>query len=123
FATSASAQNMGPYFNLSIGQSDVDTNISDFDKSTSFSLGFGYSINKNLAIEASYIDFGDAEDDITPVWTLSADALVASVIGKIPFNPMVTGYGKIGIASWDAELAEDGFGTFATDDGSDVTFG
>jgi len=123
FATPALAQNVGPYFSLSIGQSDYDTDISDFDKGTSFSFGIGYSVSQNFALDLSYINFGDAEDGIFPVWTLSADALVASVIGKIPFNQSVSGYGKIGFAKWDAELEDELLGTLGTQDGTDLTLG
>ena len=121
--TAVFARDIGPYFSLSIGQSDYDTDISDFDKGASFSFGIGYSVSQYFALDLSYINFGDADDDIFPVWTLSADAVVASVIGKIPFNQSVSGYGKIGLAKWDAELEEEGFGTFATNDGTDLTLG
>lgn len=121
FATPVCAQGVGPYLTISIGQTDVD--VPYFDDGTSFSLGAGYSLNKNFALEASYIDFGESDDGIPPVWTLSADAVVLSVVGKIPFNPIVSGYAKLGFAAWDAEVEEDGFGQIFSDDGTDITYG
>ncbi len=122
-ATTARAGDIGPYLNFSLGQTGVDPDISDFDEDTSYSLGFGFSFNRNFALEVSYIDFGDLKDDIPPVWTLSGDAVTACVIGKIPLNPVAAVYGKLGFAAWDAELKEAGFGTFFKDDGTDLTIG
>ncbi len=109
------------FYAASIGQTDVD--LPGFDDDTSFTLGLGYSFNKNFAIEASYIDFGESSDDIIPVWTLSADGLQLAAVGKIPFNEQFSGFAKFGFLSWDAELEEAGFGQIASDDGTDVTFG
>jgi len=121
FATHVCAQDVGPYLSASVGQSDVD--LPGFDEGTSFSLGLGYSVNKNFAVEAYYIDFGESEDNIAPVWTLSADALAFAVVGKLPFNEMVSAYAKLGFFAWDAELEEAGFGQIASDDGADLTYG
>lgn len=115
------AQGTGPYFTASIGQSDVD--VPGFDKGTSFSLGGGYSFNQNFAAEISYIDLGDSEDDIAPVWTISADGLLMNVVGKAPFNEKVSGFAKLGMFAWDATLDEAGTGQIDSDDGTDLFYG
>jgi OOP family OmpA-OmpF porin len=120
FVTVVSAQDVGPYFAASIGQSDIDLPV---DKGTSFSLGFGYSLNKNFAVEASYIDFGEASDDIAPIWTLSADGFVVNFVGKVPFNEKISGFANLGFLAWDIKLDEAGTGTIATDEGTDFTYG
>lgn len=121
--TSVSASDYGPYINLGIGQTEVDTYLPNFDEDTSVSVGAGFSLNRNLAFEANYIDFGDPEDDFIPTWTLSVEAVEFNAVGKIPFNPIATGYAKIGFFSWDAEVTEAGFGLRFSNDGTDATFG
>ena len=122
-ATTVSAKDVGPYVNANIGKTDVDVDMLDFDKGTSFSFGVGYSFNKHVSVEANYIDFGDMEDDIDPVFTLSGDALVVSAIGKIPFSDNFSGFARLGFFSWDAEVNAAGFGEIASDDGTDLTYG
>jgi len=120
----AVARNVGPYFNFSVGNSEYDTDITNFDDSnTSVSLGVGFSLNRNLAIETNFINFGDSDDDIFPVWTISTVALEVCAVGKVPFSPIFSGYAKAGFFSWDSEVSEQGFGVFVTDEGTDITYG
>lgn len=120
---SASARDYGPYFKVGIGQTDVDTDASTFDDSTSYSLGVGYSLNRNFSVEANYIDLGDAEDDFIPAWTINATIAEACAVAKFPFNPIASGYARFGFFSWDADVHEQGTGLIATDNGNDLTFG
>lgn len=119
FSIGANAE--GGYIGLSVGQTDVD--ISGFDDGTSIALVGGYRVNSNFAIEASYIDLGESEDDIAPVWTLEADGFNFSAVGIIPVNEQVEIFGKIGMFMWDVTLDEAGTGEIASDDGTDISFG
>lgn len=117
--TTAHAQS--GYVSASVGQADYD--ISGFDEGTSFKLTGGMQINENFALEGSYINFGEAEDDIAPVWTAEATGFNLAAVGTLPINEKFDVFGKVGMLFWDAELSEEGFGTFAEDDGNDLGFG
>lgn len=117
----SSASFANPYFGAGIGKVDYD--LGYFDDPTGIQLFIGNRINQNIAIEAGYIDFGDSEDGIPPVWTLSAKSFRFG--GKF-IAPLAGGadiFIQGGLHFWDAEVTEDGFGTISEDDGSDLYYG
>lgn len=119
FCTSAMA---GPlYFGGGLGSVDYD--VPGFDTSTGIELIVGGELNPNLSFEASYIDYGEADDGIPPVWRLSATGFTVGALFKAPVNANVDLLLKLGLNSWDAELREDGFGVIGQDDGTDVFYG
>lgn len=118
---SATVHAEGGYFGVSIGQTEVD--ITGFDDGDSVSITGGYRVNKNFAIEATYIDFGESEDDEPPIWTIEADGFNFSAVGIIPVSEKVEVFGKVGMLMWDATLEEAGFGELASDDGNDISLG
>jgi OOP family OmpA-OmpF porin len=120
-ALSTSISHAGGYVGLSVGQSNVD--LDGFDDATSIALTGGYKINKNFAVEASYVDLGESKDDTPPVWTLEADGFNFSAVGIIPASEKIDIFAKIGMFMWDATLEESGFGELASDDGTDISFG
>lgn len=113
------------YLDVTVGRAEIDDFIPGWkwDAGTSFSLGAGYSFSENIAVEARYIDFGDIEDNLAPIWTLHADALVIDVVASYPLSDKVAIFAKAGFFTWNAELTEAGFGELASDDGTDMTFG
>jgi OmpA-OmpF porin, OOP family len=115
------AQETGAYLDASIGRSDI--NESGWDNGTSFSFGAGYSFNEFISAEARYIDFGEFDDDVAPVWTLSGDAFVVDLVASYPLSDRVSVFAKLGFFSWDAEVTQAGFGELASDDGTDLTYG
>lgn len=119
FAGTAHAQS--PYASVSVGQADYD--LPGFDKGTSFKLTGGFQVNENFALEGSYINFGEADDDIAPVWTVEATGLNFAAVGILPITEQFGVFGKVGMLFWDAEISEAGFGTFGKDDGSDLGLG
>lgn len=110
----------GGYIGGSVGMSDASDG---FDDGTSFALTAGYEINPNFALEASYVDLGDMEDDIAPVWTISADGFNFSAIAKAPVAESVELFGKVGLFVWDATVEEDGYGELGSEDGTDISLG
>ena len=121
FATNAMAS---WYIGGGIGETDYDADeVSSFDDPTSFELLVGKDINRNLSFEASYIDFGEADDDIAPNWRLSANGLTLGALIKAPITREFDIFFKIGLNKWDLELREDGFGIIADDDGTDIFYG
>lgn len=91
---------------------DGDDDYTLSKTSTSFSLGAGYNINKFVAVEVAYRDLGevkdrgvyfDGVDDYTYSSKLSATALQASVVGKLPISDDFNVFGRLGLASLDAD--------------------
>ncbi|MEX0731987.1 MAG: porin family protein [Aquisalimonadaceae bacterium] len=111
----------GPYVGLGIGTVDLDT--PGFEDPRSLEIIGGYDFSRNFAFEVSYIDIGDASDNIPPEWILSGDTLTFGILGKLPITPEFEIHGKFGFHKWDLTLRERGFGTIASDDGTDLFFG
>ena len=87
-----------------------DSKLSKTD--TTFSIGAGYDFNKFLAVEVAYRDLGEAVesgsdfdgvDDYDYVDKIGVTALQASVVGKLPISEVFNVYGRVGLASLDAE--------------------
>ena len=111
----------GGYIGVSVGQTDLD--VSGFDDGDSLAFAAGYRINENFALEASYLDLGDSEDDIDPVWTVESDGFNFAVVGIIPVGEMVEIFGKAGVLMWDLSVSEAGYGEFYSEDGNDISLG
>ena len=115
-SVSASA---GGYVGGSVGVTDFDTD----DDGTSFEIKGGYVINENFAIQASYIDFGEIDDNDAPVWRLKSDAIELAAIGRYAFNDQLSLIGLLGMSAWDVSVTEDGFGSLGGTDGTDLVYG
>lgn len=110
----------GGYAAVSTGMSDADQGY--LDNGTSFSVTGGYELNDNFALEATYIDLGDMDDNLGAGTTLSIDGYVISTVGKVPLSQSINLFGKVGMFVWDATTDRDGFGAVLNDDGVDATF-
>jgi OOP family OmpA-OmpF porin len=99
-----------------VGQSKFELDGSNDSKlsktDTAFSIGAGYDFNKFLAVELAYRDLGEVADrgsDFNGVDTynfvdkIGITALQASVVGKLPVSDVFNLYGRLGLASLDAE--------------------
>lgn len=113
----------GAYIGGGLGSVDYGDDISLFDDSTGFELILGNKINDNFTFEASFIDFGDASDNIPPSWNISADTLAFGGLFTGSANQNLDVFFKFGLHLWNAELSEDGFGTFADESGTDFFYG
>lgn len=109
------------YVGATLGQADLD--LQGFDDPTSYSVFGGYRFGKYIAIEGSYIDFGDADDDIEPIWNIDASGFDASVLAIFPVTETFELFAKVGATTWDAELTEAGYGKIEDADGTDVSYG
>ena len=120
FSTSSMASG---YAGIGIGTVDVAEDVSSFDSTVGFELMVGTEINPNISVEASYVDFGEADDGVPPEWHASASTLAFGVLAKAPVNEQVEVFFKVGLHLWNVEVSEDGFGVFVDDDGTDLFFG
>ncbi len=103
-----------------LGQSDIG---SDFDKSTSYSLLGGYRFNDYIALEASYVNLGEADYKYySPTIYVDADGWNASVLGILPITEKFELFGNVGFMAWEAG---GGSGDISVDvvDGEDFNFG
>ncbi len=132
----ATAANAGGYIGGSAGVTDYDVN--GLDDGSSIELTGGYKFGENFAIEASYIDLGDADIDLGFIGDLAdsasgyvnIDGLNVSVLGIIPLGDTVELYGKAGFFQWDSEgrvRADFGEGGIQessfSDSGTDLSYG
>lgn len=120
FAASAQAADTGFYGSVSLGQSQSDrkdeadrtltgagatafTSSMD-DTDSAWKIQAGYRFSKNLAIEGGYANLGEfayraaitAPVTETGVVTLDIDGWNLDVVGRLPFNPSLTGFAKVG---------------------------
>ena len=139
FVGPAFAQDAGFFVGGSVGQSDIDDEITTGlidsgtvdGKDTAFKMFGGYMFNRHFGVEAAYIDAGEVSYSGTfsgvPVTggTVELSAFNVSVLGNFPVNEQFSVFGKIGLFSWEAEANDTtgGMPFSADDDGTDVSFG
>ena len=108
---------------------------SEDDSDKGLKIFGGYRINKNVALEAAWIDLGDYTGSIAaellsfPV-TLKlkgeVDGLAFAVIGRLPVNDRVSVFGKLGMFDWDTDFTLEAVGIYSEsfdDGGTDPIYG
>ncbi len=148
FGAQAAAGNW--YAGLGYGLTSYDTGISSTTGTASldeddsgFKLFGGYNFNKNVAIELTYADLGKATLSGNPGDTFVLDGILFTFInaGSLEiegsllslsgvfthhFNDAFNLYGRLGLASWEADLTANvsgGPAQSASEDGTDLFFG
>jgi OmpA-OmpF porin, OOP family len=111
----------GGYIGLGIGKVDLD--IPFFEDPRGWEIIGGYEFNRNFAVEVTYLDIGDASDNIPPAWIISGNTLTFGALGKLPVTPELELFVKGGLHMWDLELREEGWGKIGEADGTDIFFG
>ena len=111
FAISAASadENRGWYVGAGFGSSDDDV-LDESD--TGLKVFGGYRFNKNVAVEAAYVDLGEFVDGFVEQSGLALEGEATWPIGD-KFGLFV----KAGFFSWDVDVGS------ASDDGTDSTFG
>lgn len=110
-----------PYAGIKVGSLDYD--LPNFKDATTVEVYFGQRINRNLAVEFNFVDFGESEDGIPPVWTLSGNSVGLGLRVFAPVSDQVDLTARLGFHSWEVELSEEGYGLLAKDDGTDLFYG
>jgi len=117
----------GFYLGAGVGQGSVDGDLNDGDDGFSFDgddtaykliAGYNFGIIPliGLAAEVEYVDFGKPEDGGAE---LDVSAFAAFGVVGVNLGPIGV-FGKLGVASWDADVSNDsGF----SDDGTDPAYG
>ncbi|HAF44431.1 MAG TPA: hypothetical protein DCK83_05690 [Gallionellaceae bacterium] len=99
-ATPAVAADNGFYVGANLGRAAVSgAPYTGFEKSSDTSLSFlgGYQVNKNLALELQYTDFGKVYAQAAHPITTTATSF--SVVGMLPVSESIAVFGKLGYAS------------------------
>lgn len=113
------------------GATGVVTSVDNTD--TGWKLFGGYRFNKNIGVEAAYVNLGSLTGNATYATLvgsplrLSADAdgFLYSVVGTLPVSGAVAVFGKVGIFAWNVDAT----GTAslvpfnASGDGTDLAYG
>jgi OOP family OmpA-OmpF porin len=77
---------------------------------TAFKVFGGYNFNPYFALEVAYFDGGNPEETLfsAPGFKgtidVGATGLIASALGRVPLGEVFSVYGKLGFASYDAEI-------------------
>lgn len=110
----------------SIGDIDIEGEELSFDgDDTAFKVFGGYNFGLipflDLAVEAGYVDLGEADDDVLGT-NVEIDANGFDVFGLVGVNLGPIGvFAKLGMIRWDADASADG--ESAGDDGTDPAYG
>lgn len=114
----------GFYVGASVGEASVELSDVDFDESdTSFKVFGGYAFNQYFAVEAAWFDGGKAEERFgSNSVAVELTGLNASAVGRLPLGEVFTLFGKVGFATYDAEVSERVAGETFSEDGSDEDF-
>jgi OOP family OmpA-OmpF porin len=101
----------GFYAGASIGSAELDGDFDGLDiddSATAYRLVGGWWVNRYLALEAGYHNFGDFEQSFNVNGTssearLSADGYTLGVQVSYPLTSMVAVFGRAGAFFWDGE--------------------
>ena len=107
----------GFYAGVGVGTATVELDTNEdlegfkFDSDdTAFKVFGGYNFNQYFAVEASYFDGGNPEETLiavpgfTGTLEVGITGLAASAIGRIPLGEVFSLYGKLGLASYEADI-------------------
>lgn len=112
---------------IGAGAVESDLGFEVFDESATGWKAFGgYRFTRIIAVEAGYLDTGDAEETIegTDV-TLGANGTHVSVVAAWPIGESFALHARAGFIDWEAELTlSDGVGTETSNaNGQDLYWG
>jgi OOP family OmpA-OmpF porin len=116
----------GLYFGASIGDASINEEDEgvDFDASDTGSKFYGgFTLFKFFGLEASYLDLGSVEDEVSPGTDVTIDTTGFDLyaVGILPIGKHFELFAKAGIIVWDAEVSS-GIDD-ESDDGNDPAYG
>jgi hypothetical protein len=121
-STASMAADNGIYLGASLGDAnvDIDQGLAQVDESdTGFKIIAGIRPLDWFGIEASYVNFGEPEQNGLSVET---DGITGFGVFFLPVGP-VDVFAKGGVISFDTNLKAKGFGNIYRDDGTDFAYG
>jgi hypothetical protein len=121
-STATMAADNGIYLGASLGDAniDIDAGFAQVDSDdTGFKFIAGLRPLDWFAVEASYVNFGEAESG--PL-AANADGISAFGVFFMPVGP-VDVFAKGGLISFDTSIEVDGVGDIYREDGTDLAYG
>jgi OOP family OmpA-OmpF porin len=147
-AAPAAAQEGGTYLGVGLGQGSVqdwDSSVIDDgsfasidaeDSDTGFRLFGGLELTPNFALEAAYVDLGEATADGDsngccfwapgPVTAkVAVSGFDVGLVGRLPVSDTFALFGRFGVLVWEADvtLGDSSLLLSGTDDGNDTFVG
>ncbi len=118
----------GFYAGVGVGKASIEVDDVGFDADdTAFKVFGGYNFNQNFALELAFFDGGNPDERFGPGSVeVALDGINISALGRLPLNDVFSLFGKVGFASYDAEVkGRIGNNVVASDDASDedLTYG
>lgn len=114
------------YVGLGFGQSEINQGFFG-EYGDGFKVFGGLQLNRNVAMEAAYIDYGNPSENVFGADTdYEATAVAAWVKGLWPVFSSVDLTGKAGLAYWEVDSKSTLFGfpsSKSSEDGVDFTWG
>ncbi len=126
----ALAADNGFYLGGAIGSSNLEIDdiagidAADFEgDDTGYKFIAGFRPLDWLAVEASYVNFGETDDDVLGTRIeAEADGISAFAVGFLAAGP-VDLFAKAGLISWDSKLSVRGIDVSDDADGTDLAYG
>ena len=121
-STASMAADNGIYLGASIGDANVeiDQGLAQVDSDdTGWKFIAGIRPLDWFAVEASYVNFGEAEQGPLAAET---DGITGFGVFFLPVGP-VDVFAKAGLVSFDTTVEVDGFGDIYREDGTDLAYG
>jgi hypothetical protein len=126
---SAAAADNGFYLGGAVGQASFGTgDVSDIEfdgEATGYKVFAGGRFITFLGVEASYVDFGDIDDERDDaLYTADVTGLTLQGVAYLPLG-IADIFAKAGLFEWEADLESISSGTSATasSDGNDLVYG
>ena len=122
FGATANAADNGVYLGASLGRANVDIEqglLEIDDDDTGFKIIAGVRPLDWLAVEANYVDFGEARQGIA---SADNDAFSAFGVLFLSFGPADV-FGKIGLVKSDVSVRVGNLGEVFEEDGTDPAYG
>jgi opacity protein-like surface antigen len=103
-STPAFAQASSTYLIGELGSASYG-NMAPFANPGKLGFGIGFPINNSVAFELGFTLFGESTiEGPGGSATLKAHSFYPALVGKLPFNQQLSGFGKLGFAKNSAEI-------------------
>ena len=119
-ASNAAIASPGVYFG--VGLADAKLNETGIDNETGKKLFVGYQVNRFIAVEAGYNDFGSYDSSSISA-TSELDGLEVSALASYPIGTRFSVFGRLGIWEWDYDVEGQNGNPISSKSGHNIVHG
>lgn len=119
-ASNVTMASPGVYFGVGLG--DAKLNETGIDDEMGKKLFAGYQINRFIAVEAAYTDFGNYSSSSIGS-SSELDGIEASVLASYPIGSRFSVFGRLGYWKWDYEVSGTNGAKISSKDGQGLVHG